>query len=59
MQNRSKIIIVGAGITGASTAYHLAKLGWNGITVLVTGPVFVKSVIKIYIEKWVWLTAMV
>ena len=40
MQNRSKIIIVGAGITGASTAYHLAKLGWKDITVLDQGPLF-------------------
>ncbi|MDC0477298.1 FAD-dependent oxidoreductase [Pelagibacteraceae bacterium] len=40
MQNRSKIIIVGAGITGASAAYHLAKLGWKDITVLDQGPLF-------------------
>ena len=40
MKQKSKIIIVGAGITGASTAYHLAKLGWKDITVLDQGPLF-------------------
>ena len=33
MTKKNKIIIVGAGITGASTAYHLAKLGWKDITI--------------------------
>ena len=40
MVKKNKIIIVGAGITGASTAYHLAKLGWKDITVLDQGPLF-------------------
>ena len=40
MKKKTKIIIVGAGITGASTAYHLAKLGWKDITVLDQGPLF-------------------
>ena len=40
MKKKSKIIIVGAGITGASTAYHLAKLGWKDITVVDQGPLF-------------------
>ena len=40
MSNKSRIIIVGSGITGASTAYHLAKLGWKDITVLDQGPLF-------------------
>jgi len=40
MLQKSKIIIVGSGITGASTAYHLAKLGWKDITVLDQGPLF-------------------
>ena len=40
MLNKSRIIIVGSGITGASTAYHLAKLGWKDITVLDQGPLF-------------------
>ena len=40
MSNKSRIIIIGSGITGASTAYHLAKLGWKDITVLDQGPLF-------------------
>ena len=40
MSNKSRIIIVGSGITGASTAYHLAKLGWKDITVLDQGALF-------------------
>ena len=33
MTKKNKIIIVGAGITGASTAYHLAKNGWNTVLI--------------------------
>ena len=40
MHKKSKIIIVGSGITGASTAYHLAKLWWKDITILDQGPLF-------------------
>ena len=40
MQKKSKIIIVGSGITGASVAYHIAKLGWRDITVIDQGPLF-------------------
>lgn len=30
----AKIVIIGGGIVGCSTAYHLAKLGWNDVVLL-------------------------
>ena len=40
MSQKSRIIIVGSGIVGASTAYHLAQLGWKDMTILDQGPLF-------------------
>ena len=40
MQDRARIVIVGAGIVGTSTAYELTKLGWTDIVVLDQGPLF-------------------
>ena len=38
MSRKSRIIIVGSGIVGASTAYHLAQLGWKDMVILDQGP---------------------
>jgi glycine cleavage system aminomethyltransferase T/glycine/D-amino acid oxidase-like deaminating enzyme len=40
MQDRARIVIVGAGIVGCSTAYELTRLGWTDIVVLDQGPLF-------------------
>ena len=40
MTKKSRIIIVGSGIVGASTAYHLAQLGWKDMVILDQGPLF-------------------
>ena len=40
MSRKSRIIIVGSGIVGASTAYHLAQLGWKDMVILDQGPLF-------------------
>jgi len=40
VQTRAQLVIVGAGIVGCSTAYHLAKLGWRDIVVIDQGPLF-------------------
>ena len=40
MQKQANLVIIGAGIVGASAAYHLAKLGWRDIVVLDQGPLF-------------------
>jgi len=32
--DRARVVIVGGGIIGCSTAYHLAKLGWKDIVLL-------------------------
>ena len=40
MSHKYRIIIVGSGITGASTAYHLAQLGWKDMMILDQGPLF-------------------
>lgn len=34
MESQARIVIIGAGIVGCTTAYHLAKLGWRDIVVL-------------------------
>ena len=40
MKDKSRIVIIGAGIVGCSTAYHLALLGWSDIVVIEQGPIF-------------------
>ncbi len=40
MQTRARIVIVGAGIVGCSTAYELTKLGWTDVVVVDQGPLF-------------------
>jgi glycine/D-amino acid oxidase-like deaminating enzyme len=34
MQTKARLVIIGAGIVGCSTAYHLAQKGWRDIVVL-------------------------
>ena len=34
MQNKARLVIIGAGIVGVSAAYHLAQKGWRDIVVL-------------------------
>ncbi|WP_181702781.1 GcvT family protein [Chthonobacter albigriseus] len=40
MRDRARIVIIGAGIAGTSTAYHLAKLGVTDVVVIDQGPLF-------------------
>ena len=40
MQSRAETVIVGAGIVGATAAYHLAELGVTDVLVLDQGPLF-------------------
>ena len=40
MARKSRIIIFGSGIVGASNAYHLAQLGWKDMVILDQGPLF-------------------
>ncbi|MBM3935212.1 MAG: FAD-dependent oxidoreductase [SAR202 cluster bacterium] len=40
MQDRARIVVIGAGIAGTSTVYHLAQLGWKDIVVVDQGPLF-------------------
>ena len=40
MDNSYRLIIIGAGIVGASVAYHLSQRGWKDILVLDKGPLF-------------------
>lgn len=34
LPKKAKVVICGGGVQGAAVAYHLAKLGWGGETVL-------------------------
>lgn len=40
MRERAQTVIVGAGIVGASSAYHLADLGQSDVLVIDQGPLF-------------------
>jgi len=40
MQEHARVVIIGGGIVGCSTAYHLSRLGWRDILVLDQGPLF-------------------
>ena len=40
MNTHASVVIIGAGIVGCSTAYHLAQLGWTNIVVVDQGPLF-------------------
>ncbi|MDP3239925.1 MAG: FAD-dependent oxidoreductase, partial [Reyranella sp.] len=35
--SHARVVIIGGGIMGCSTAYHLAKLGWKDIVLLEQG----------------------
>ncbi|NJN82854.1 MAG: FAD-binding oxidoreductase, partial [Caldilineaceae bacterium] len=39
MSHQARVIIIGAGIVGASAAWHLTKLGWRDILVVDKGPI--------------------
>ncbi len=38
LPERAQLVIIGAGITGCSSAHHLTRLGWNDVVVLEQGP---------------------
>ena len=40
MEDRARVVIVGAGIVGCSVAEHLTRLGWRDVVVLDQGPLF-------------------
>ncbi|MGB3291776.1 MAG: FAD-dependent oxidoreductase [Phormidesmis sp.] len=40
MQTDAAVVVIGAGIVGCSTTYHLAQLGWKNIVVVEQGPLF-------------------
>ncbi|MBP7690953.1 MAG: FAD-dependent oxidoreductase [Anaerolineales bacterium] len=40
MKTHARVVIIGGGIVGVSTAYHLAKLGWHDVVVVDMGPLF-------------------
>jgi glycine cleavage system aminomethyltransferase T/glycine/D-amino acid oxidase-like deaminating enzyme len=40
MRDRAQLVVIGAGIVGASAAYHLAELGITDVLVLDQGPLF-------------------
>lgn len=40
MDSSAQILVIGAGIVGCSTAYHLARLGMTDVVVIDQGPLF-------------------
>ena len=37
MRDQARVVIIGGGIVGCSTAYHLTKMGWNDVVVVDKG----------------------
>ena len=37
LQDRARVVVIGGGVIGASTAYHLARLGWTDVLLLEQG----------------------
>ena len=37
MKDSAQVVIVGGGIVGCSTAYHLTKMGWNDVVIIEKG----------------------
>ena len=40
MEDRARVVIIGAGIVGCGAAEHLTRLGWREVVVLDQGPLF-------------------
>ncbi|MEB3209791.1 MAG: FAD-dependent oxidoreductase, partial [Leptolyngbyaceae bacterium] len=40
MKSTASLVVIGAGIVGCSTTYHLAQKGWKDIVVIDQGPLF-------------------
>jgi glycine cleavage system aminomethyltransferase T/glycine/D-amino acid oxidase-like deaminating enzyme len=40
VEDRTSVVIIGAGIVGCSVAEHLTRLGWRDVAVLDQGPLF-------------------
>ena len=34
MKNKAQVVVIGGGVVGAGTLYHLAKKGWNDVVLL-------------------------
>jgi len=39
MQDSARVVIIGGGIVGCSTAYHLTKMGWTDVVIVEKGEV--------------------
>ena len=37
MQDSAQVVIIGGGIVGCSTAYHLTKMGWKDVVIIDKG----------------------
>ena len=37
MQDSAQVVIIGGGIVGCSTAYHLTKMGWKDVVIVEKG----------------------
>ena len=34
MKSKAKVVVIGGGVVGVSTLYHLAKKGWNDVVLV-------------------------
>ena len=40
LEDRARLVVIGAGIVGCSVVWHLARMGWRDIVVVDAGPLF-------------------
>ena len=40
LEDRARLVVIGAGIVGCSVVWHLARMGWRDLVVIDAGPLF-------------------
>ena len=52
MQDSTRVVIIGGGIVGCSTAYHLTQMGWKDVVILEKGELTSCSTASVSMIHW-------